>query len=592
MRLRRSPSLRPGCRRRSPRRARACRRVRPATASIQPSRSGLISCSGRNSLSGIPPAMGERGEFGELGRIGVGWRVGGGFDGSHEAPDCQASFCVASARARARTAGTSSVADAPLAHDAGAVDPDVGHALAPRDMDQMRDRVEHRLRRRRSPGRRRRVRVLAGLRGSRSSLSRPSARAPSSVAIAQRRRAPAAPRRRRSPPWRAGSPGASRANRSSRLFDAAPSVPSATLTPARQHRCHRRDAAGELQVRRRTMHDVAALRAPAARCRARCRCTACTATKPGPVTPRRSRRASGWRRLSRSDRVDLLARLGEMRLDRQVELPRVRDDLRERLVADGVGRVRRERERQPRLVLERVARGEPALQVARRRRRRTASESRGSASPSTRAHSRACVGARRGVRIEVHVVAAGDAAAQHFGGAEQRAVVARTPATRSGPRAARCAPRATACSATSSAMPRSSVIAVWRMRVDEARESATCRSAARRLRAAHSAQRRRRSAAPRRSRPSSTMTTCSVSTPAGSTGTIQRASMRRSTGAMRSSVIGGLSQRRGHGRGRLAGLRDGPPRTGRLGIDTSKTPKKKPRTHAGLSWRAERQISA
>ena len=50
---------------------RACRRGRRPSRSIQPSRSGLISCSGRNSLCRIPPAMRERREFRELGGVDV-----------------------------------------------------------------------------------------------------------------------------------------------------------------------------------------------------------------------------------------------------------------------------------------------------------------------------------------------------------------------------------------------------------------------------------------------------------------------------------------------------------------------------------------
>ena len=54
----------------------------------------------------------------------------------------------------------------------------------------------------------------------------------------------------------------------------------------------------------------------------------------------------------------------EMRFDRQVELTCVGHDLFERGITDGIRRMRRESESQPRLVLECVAHGEPGLQIA------------------------------------------------------------------------------------------------------------------------------------------------------------------------------------------------------------------------------------
>ena len=78
-----------------------------------------------------------------------------------------------------------------------------------------------------------------------------------------------------------------------------------------------------------------------------------------PVQSRERRRAVPLAALG-----DLVRGLGQVRLDRQVELPRIHDDLLERRVADRVGSMRREREREPRLVLARVAHREPRLQVA------------------------------------------------------------------------------------------------------------------------------------------------------------------------------------------------------------------------------------
>ena len=81
---------------------------------------------------------------------------------------------------------------------------------------------------------------------------------------------------------------------------------------------------------------------------------------PGPVTPSRCRRASGVTPNCVPALQHLGGGLGDVRLDRQVELARVHDDPFPCRVADGVGRVRRERKREPRLVLEGVADSEPA----------------------------------------------------------------------------------------------------------------------------------------------------------------------------------------------------------------------------------------
>jgi len=84
--------------------------------------------------------------------------------------------------------------------------------------------------------------------------------------------------------------------------------------------------------------------------------------------------------------------------------------------------VRRERERELRRVLPRVARSETQREVGVRigRVRGREVEHRHA---DQRADAGVVVGARRRVRVEVHVVAAGDAAAQHLGAREQRAVV-------------------------------------------------------------------------------------------------------------------------------------------------------------------------
>ncbi len=100
----------------------------------------------------------------------------------------------------------------------------------------------------------------------------------------------------------------------------------------------------------------------------------------------------------------------------------IHDDLPPRFVRHGVGRVRGEREREPRLVLQRVAHREAARQVTvgvRGVRGREVEHRQ----PQHRAHAELEERPRARVRKEVHVVAARDAAAQHLGGREARAVV-------------------------------------------------------------------------------------------------------------------------------------------------------------------------
>src|SRR5438445_7752854 len=61
--------------------------------------------------------------------------------------------------------------------------------------------------------------------------------------------------------------------------------------------------------------------------------------------------------------LELVARLLQMRLDGQIELPGVNDDFLPARVAYGIWSMRRERKRELRLVLPRVARREASLQV-------------------------------------------------------------------------------------------------------------------------------------------------------------------------------------------------------------------------------------
>ena len=141
----------------------------------------------------------------------------------------------------------------------------------------------------------------------------------------------------------------------------------------------------------------------------------------GPVAPSRCSRASGvapW--------VARLAATSSAVSARWVwigrsSFARVGDRALPRRVADRVRRVRRQREGEPRLVDELVADGEPLLQVAVRVGRvgRREVEHR---QTEHRPHSGGEQRPRGGVGKEVHVVAAGDAAAQHLGGGEARAV--------------------------------------------------------------------------------------------------------------------------------------------------------------------------
>ena len=187
--------------------------------------------------------------------------------------------------------------------------------------------------------------------------SRPSARAPLSVAIASAvwaGRAAASPvatlarrlARRISP------------RRSSRLFDAAPSVPSATFTPAASIA-----ATGAMPLASFMLEagQCTAWQPCAAMSAMSCasRCTQWMPTNEGPVTPRRSSRARSCRR-SPGAILHLVACLREVRLDGQVELARIHQHPCEARIGNGVRGMRCEREREARCVPPLVARLEPA----------------------------------------------------------------------------------------------------------------------------------------------------------------------------------------------------------------------------------------
>ena len=182
----------------------------------------------------------------------------------------------------------------------------------------------------------------------------------------------------------------------------------------------RRDAARELQVRGGAMDDVTALRGEQLDLRAS-RWTAWMAMKP--VRWRRgdraARAATAVRRGTRRRLLARFVRRGSGSADRAgADRRRRRSEGR---IADRVRRMRRQRERQPSGMLVGIARGETPRQVASAS-AHTASGNR-DRHAEHRAHPGVLVRARGGVGEEIHVVAAGDAAAQHLGCADQRAVV-------------------------------------------------------------------------------------------------------------------------------------------------------------------------
>ena len=127
-------------------------------------------------------------------------------------------------------------------------------------------------------------------------------------------------------------------------------------------------------------------------------------------------------RIGREALLELRASLLQVGLDRKVELPRVDDDFLPARIAHGVGRVRREREGEFGLVPPCVARGKALLQIRvgvrgvgrREVEHRQADES---------AYPGLPICARRRVREEVLICAAGDAAEQHLAGRDKRPVM-------------------------------------------------------------------------------------------------------------------------------------------------------------------------
>ena len=139
--------------------------------------------------------------------------------------------------------------------------------LASRGIDQVRDRVVAGRELGARAGRRRPGRPPCP--GSIEPMTAPR---PSACAPAERRGAQRGVRRHRlgvaaPPPWRAGPRCASPARRSSRLLLAAPSVPSATLTPRFSIAATGREAARQLEVGRGAVRDRAAVLGRAARSR-------------------------------------------------------------------------------------------------------------------------------------------------------------------------------------------------------------------------------------------------------------------------------------------------------------------------------------
>ena len=182
----------------------------------------------------------------------------------------------------------------------------------------------------------------------------------------------------------------------------------------------------------------------------------------GPVTPSSCRRMKRRAPALAAARAHFLRGFGEMRLDRQIELPREHDDLLPGGIAHRVGRVRGQRERQRGLVLERVADRETLREVAvgvRRVGRRKIEDRRA----QHRAHAELQEGSRARIGEEVHVVAARDPAAQHFGGGETGAVVDEIRRRRIGASRGQMCCSSQTSSSRSSAMPRKRFIAacVW-----------------------------------------------------------------------------------------------------------------------------------
>ena len=118
---------------------------------------------------------------------------------------------------------------------------------------------------------------------------------------------------------------------------------------------------------------------------------------------------------------DLLRGLVDVHMDRQLELVGERLHVAEALVRDGVGGVRGDREAEQRVALPAVACGQSLAQVV-----IGVARVRGGELQRDRAHDRAHArrgeGFRRGLGMEVHVAAGGDATPDHLGRCEQGAV--------------------------------------------------------------------------------------------------------------------------------------------------------------------------
>ena len=242
-----------GCRRRSRRRRCACPATPPAHL-LDPAEAQRIDLVQRpeHRAVGIPPVMGERAEFRELARVDVGGggsRGHGGRSLQLVLPDAGATHDSALVDGR-----QSAIRD-----DAPSPDPYVGHGVAPDRVDKMRNRIVAGDARRCRKGRPRRYRPPCPEPSEPSVRSRPSARAPPSVAacrtLARGERGGVVGRR----PWRAARRAASRRRDRAGCSTPRRRCRARRLMLLRGERRDRRDAAAELHVRCRAVHDMAAM---------------------------------------------------------------------------------------------------------------------------------------------------------------------------------------------------------------------------------------------------------------------------------------------------------------------------------------------
>ena len=283
------------------------------------------------------------------------------------------------------------------------------------------------------------VGALAGL--ERAGRGRPGAapRAPSRVAIASASRAGTAVG---SPPVPLASSAASRisSNMSRSLFDAAPSVPMPTLTPSSSIFATGATPAAELQVARRVVRDAGAgvLQRPhlAFVHVHAVRGQHLRVEQPLLLDPRHHRHAVRSPRL-----LDLEQRLGEVRVQRHVELDGELGAGAQDLRRAGVRRVRRRRRHDQRMALP------PLDEVARARQRVLVARGVGRGKPQHRLpaqRAQAGGGRRLGDRVleVVHVGEAGDARPDHLGAAEAACRARRSRGSRTRARPASCSPSA------------------------------------------------------------------------------------------------------------------------------------------------------